>query len=182
MESIGDRLIWYYVPFTDIVIPFGGINVITVLNTLIVMGVLWALFWLGSRKHALVPGRAQVAVEAFVGAFDNLVSSSLELETTEKNRRFFPLVASLFVFLLVCNFMGFWPTTLFQEPTADINTTLSLGIMGMAIAGAAADTPNFSSSSFTSSESSRTDMLSIAEMISSLVIFFSSAIANFLLV
>ena len=26
MESIGDRLIWYYVPFTNIELPFGGVG------------------------------------------------------------------------------------------------------------------------------------------------------------
>ena len=136
MEHIGERLIWHYVPGTDIPIPLGGVNVLTVFNTLVVMIILWTLFWLGARKLALVPGRGQMAVELFVGAFDGLVASSLELETRERNRRFFPLIASLFAFLLLCNFMGFFPGRIFEEPTADINTTLSLGCMGMAIATA----------------------------------------------
>ena len=34
MEHIGERLIWYYVPFTDVEIPGGGINALTVLNTI----------------------------------------------------------------------------------------------------------------------------------------------------
>jgi F-type H+-transporting ATPase subunit a len=63
-----------------------------------------------------------------------LVSSSLELETREKNRRFLPLIGSLFVFLLLCNCMGFFPMRCFEEPTADINCTIALGSMGMALA------------------------------------------------
>jgi len=134
MEHIGERLVWYYWPFTDVPIPGGGVNALTIFNTLVVMGVLWALFWLGARRFARVPGRAQMAVELFTGGFEELVAASLELEPPAKNRRFFPLIASLFVFLLLCNFMGFFPTDLFQEPTADINTTLALGFMGMGIA------------------------------------------------
>lgn len=134
MEQIGERLIWYYVPFTNTPIPMGGLNILTVFNTVIVMIVLWALMWLGIRKRALKPGRGQMAIELIVKAFDGLVASSLELPTRKENRAFFPLITSLFLFLLLSNFMGFWPTGLFEEPTADINGTLSLGILGMAIA------------------------------------------------
>ena len=134
MESIGERLIWFYFPFTDIEIPGGGINVLTVLNTIFVMGMLWTLMWLAMRRLTRVPGRSQVVIEQFVTAFDGLVSSSLELPTRKENRLFLPLIASLFVFLLLSNFMGFLPTNLFEEPTADINCTLSLGLMAVVIA------------------------------------------------
>jgi F-type H+-transporting ATPase subunit a len=134
MESIGERLIWYYVPFTDIPIPMGGVNILTVFNSALVMLVLFGLSILAVRKFAMVPSRAQLAVELFTGMFDNLVSSSLELETREKNRRFFPLIGTLFLYLLLSNFIGFVPTHFFEEPTADINCTLGLGVMGMLIA------------------------------------------------
>ncbi|MCP4640343.1 MAG: F0F1 ATP synthase subunit A [bacterium] len=133
MDHIGERLIWHYVPGTNVAIP-GGLNALTVFNTLVVMALLWALMWLASRKQSKVPGRAQMMLEMFVGAFDGLVISSLELDTREKNRKFFPLIASLFAFLLLGNFMGFLPTHYFEEPTGDINTTLSLGTMGLIIA------------------------------------------------
>ena len=134
MESIGERLIWYYVPFTDIPIPMGGLNILTVFNATIVMAAIFAFAWWAIRKFAMVPGRAQLAVEMFTGLFDTLVESSLELETREKNRKFFPLIGTLFLYLLLSNFIGFVPTHFFEEPTADINCTLGLGIMGMAIA------------------------------------------------
>jgi len=134
MESIGERLIWFYFPFTDIEIPGGGINVLTVLNTIFVMGILWTLMWLAMRRLTRVPGGGQVLLEQFVLAFDDLVTSSLELPTRKENRVFFPLIASLFLFLLLSNFMGFFPTNLFEEPTADINCTLSLGLMAVMIA------------------------------------------------
>jgi F-type H+-transporting ATPase subunit a len=136
MERIGERLIWYYVPGTDTPIPMGGLNVLTVLNTLIVMVFLWAVLWLAVRRRALVPTRGQMLVETVVGAFDGLVASSLELETKKANRKFFPLICSLFLFLFLANFMGFPPFDLFEEPTADINCTLALGTMAVAIATA----------------------------------------------
>ena len=134
MEHIGERLIWKYLPFTDIALPLGGVNTLTIMNTIIVMLVLFGLSRFAIRRFAMVPTRGQYAVEMFVALFDNLVESSLELETREKNRRFFPLIGALFIFLLLSNFMGFVPTHWFEEPTADINCTLSLGTMGMCIA------------------------------------------------
>lgn len=134
MENIGNRLVWYYIPFTDIEIPMGGLNVMTVFNTLVVMAVLFGLSYCASRRFAVTPSRAQYAVELFAGVFDKLVVDSLELETRQQNRRFFFLIASLFIFLLLSNFMSFLPTHYFEEPTADINCTLGLGLMGMTIA------------------------------------------------
>jgi len=134
MEGIGERLIWHYVPGMDAAIPMGGLNVLTVLNTLVVMAVLFSLAYLAVRKFAMVPGRAQYVVEMYVGAFDGLVTSSLELESRQQNRRFFALIGALFMFLVLSNLMGFFPTHYFEEPTADINCTLGLGTMGMIIA------------------------------------------------
>jgi F-type H+-transporting ATPase subunit a len=136
MERIGERLIWYFVPGTNMPIPLGGINVLTIFNTLVVMIFLWAILWLAVRKRAIVPTRGQMMVELVVGAFDGLVSSSLELETREANRRFFPLICCLFLFVIIANFMGFPPFDVFEEPTGDINCTLALGTMAVVIATA----------------------------------------------
>ena len=43
-----------------------------------------------------------------------------------------PLVAALFLFLLVSNWLGIIPHL--EEPTKDLNTPLSLGLMGFVIA------------------------------------------------
>ena len=112
----------------------GGVNILTIFSTLVVMAMLWFLMWLGRRKLARVPGRAQVMLEQYVGIFDDLVTSSLELPTRKENRLFLPLITSLFAFLLLSNYMGFFPTHLFEEPAADINCTLSLGLMAVTIA------------------------------------------------
>lgn len=134
MDEIGSRLVWYYVPFTDIEIPMNGINILTLVNSLIVMGALFAFCRYAIKKLSLTPGRSQFVVEQFVGMFDDLVSTSLELETREKNRKFLPLIFVLFMFLLVANCLGFLPMSFVNEPTADINTTLGLGLLGMFVA------------------------------------------------
>lgn len=134
MESIGERLIWYFIPFTDIPMPLGGLNILTVLNAAVVMVIIFVVCRYALRKRALLPDRGQMALELYTDIFDGLVSGSLELEKREQNRRFFPLIGTLFVFLLLANFIGFVPTHYFEEPTADINSTLGLGIMGMVIA------------------------------------------------
>lgn len=136
MDRIGERWIIHYWPGTDIPIPLGGINAGTVISTVVVIVTLLILMRLAVRRLAMVPGRAQVMMELYVSVFDDLVAGSLELETREKNRRFFPLIAALFVFLLLSNFMGFPPTNLVEEPTADINTTLALGTMATLLAAA----------------------------------------------
>ncbi len=134
MDQIGDRLVWYYVPFTDIEIPMNGVNIITLFNALLVMGVLFLLCKRAVSNLAVVPGRGQFVVEQFVGMFDNLVESSLELDTRAENRKFLPLILFLFMYLILANVMSFLPTSLFEEPTADINTTLGLGLLGMSVA------------------------------------------------
>jgi F-type H+-transporting ATPase subunit a len=134
MDEIGSRLVWYYIPFTDIEIPMNGVNVLTLVNSLIVMGALFAFCRYAISKMSLTPGRAQFVVEQFIGMFDDLVSTSLELETRERNRKFLPLIFVLFVFLLVANCVGFLPMSFAQEPTADVNTTLGLGLLGMFVA------------------------------------------------
>jgi F-type H+-transporting ATPase subunit a len=134
MENIGERLVWHYIPFSDIPIPLGGVNILTIFNTLVVMATLWCVLWLGIRKQARIPGRGQYLVEQFIGAFDGLVTSSLEFESIKENRKFLPLIAALFLFLLLSNFMGFFPTGLFEEPTADINCTMALGMMAIVVA------------------------------------------------
>lgn len=134
MERIGERLIWNYVPFTDIPIPGGGVNILTIFNTVAVLAFLWGMMYFATRNLSRVPGRGQIVLEKFVGVFDDLVSSSLELPSREENRKFLPLISALFMFVCLSNFIGFLPTHYFEEPTADINCTLALGMMAICIA------------------------------------------------
>ena len=46
-------------------------------------------------------------------------------------RTFTPFIGTLFIFLLMCNYIGVFG---FEEPTLDINLPLGLGILGFGIA------------------------------------------------
>jgi F-type H+-transporting ATPase subunit a len=77
----------------------------------------------------MVPGPWQQLAEFLVQWFRELVRDALGDDYEE---HYFPLICALFIFLLLCNWVGVFPGM--AEPTKDINTTLGLGIMGFVIA------------------------------------------------
>lgn len=102
--------------------------------------VLAAAFFIG-RNLKLVPGKGQVVVESFVsGVLDYMKSA---LEDVKLAERYFPLIASIFVFVLFMNLVGFLPIMesigfydheghfmpLFYPVNADLNTPLALAII-----------------------------------------------------
>jgi F-type H+-transporting ATPase subunit a len=131
MENIGERLTLHYLPYTDLPIPMGGLNIITVLSTLLVMVLLWVVLCLAVRKLTWVPGRGQLMVELFVSGFDSMVTSTLQLKTREANRHYLPLISCLFLFIVLCNAIPLLPIPHVEEPTSDLNCTLALGMMSV---------------------------------------------------
>lgn len=134
MEEIGVVHVWHFVPFTDLRIPFGGVNVYTVMNSLIVMAVLWTLLWLAVRKFAWFPGRAQLLVESLLGGFQSLIDSTMPFEAAAKRRHFLPLIAGLFVYIAVSNALLIIPLPRIEKPTSDLNCTLGLGLISISFA------------------------------------------------
>jgi F-type H+-transporting ATPase subunit a len=60
------------------------------------------------RKHIrLVPGKAQVAVEALIGGIFSYTEETLE--SREHAQRFFPLIMTIFIFVLALNWLGLVP-------------------------------------------------------------------------
>jgi F-type H+-transporting ATPase subunit a len=90
-----------------------------ILASIILLAV--ALVIRGSVK--LVPRGTQNVVEAVAGSM---------LELAEENighgwgKRLFPLIATIFIYILLCNFMGLIPG--FTSPTSDINMTASMAV------------------------------------------------------
>ncbi len=64
-----------------------------------------------------------------VGFFHDLVKDTLDEEVVP---RYFPVICTLFMFLLLCNWIGAIPHL--SEPTKDLNTPLSMGVLGFIIA------------------------------------------------
>jgi F-type H+-transporting ATPase subunit a len=72
---------------------------------------------------ALVPRGTQNAVETVAEAMLKLAEENIGHHW---GRPFFPLIATLFMYILVCNFMGLIPG--FASPTSNLNMTLSMAI------------------------------------------------------
>lgn len=81
-----------------------------------------AFMLLGSSRRALVPGRLQSLVEISYEFVANMVKSTAGTE----GMRFFPLVFSLFMFILFSNMMGMFPY--FYTVTSQLVVTFALAM------------------------------------------------------
>ncbi len=105
------------------------LNLELIVMTWIVLTALIAFGYLAGRKRAILPRPLQVAGELIVSQFYILTEDALG---KEKAKIYAPLICALFMFLLLSNWIGIIPHL--EEPTKDLNTPLSLGIMGFLIA------------------------------------------------
>jgi F-type H+-transporting ATPase subunit a len=71
----------------------------------------------------MVPDKFQVVLESVIGGIYGFFHDVLGHET----RRFFPLVATLGIYIFFCNIMSLIP--LFDSPTNMLNTTLAMAIL-----------------------------------------------------
>lgn len=89
-------------------------------------------------KHSKVPSKFQSFIETVIdGALDMM---DMVTNDRAKSKKIFPVVFSIFIFILINNWMGLFPglgsityngTALFRGGTADLNTTLALGIFAV---------------------------------------------------
>ena len=92
-------------------------------NTFFAVLVLVIFFVLVTRKLKRIPeGKGQTLLELFVGGIIDFFGGILG----EQGKKYVPFVGSFFIFILSLNYLGLIPG--FQSPTADLNTTLALGI------------------------------------------------------
>ncbi|MBU0986132.1 MAG: F0F1 ATP synthase subunit A [Proteobacteria bacterium] len=105
------------------------INLEVVLMTWIVITVLICFGFLAARKKSIIPEPLQVVGELFITAFYGLTEDALPKDLA---RTYSPLICAVFMFLVLGNLLGIIPHL--EEPTKDLNTPLSLGIMGFFIA------------------------------------------------
>jgi F-type H+-transporting ATPase subunit a len=125
MEEIGKVSHWvFYLGDARLVV-----NNHTLIMTWVVIGLTLLFAWLATRDRKMVPRPWQMIAELLVDWFKELVRDALG-EAYEE--RYFPLICALFIFLLLCNWIGIVPGL--EEPTRDLNTTLGLGVMGFIIA------------------------------------------------
>jgi len=100
-----------------------GINMTIVFNTLFVVLILAVASFLATRRLNVYPGGMQNFMEVVVGGLHGQLVETMG----EHGRKFFPLIATLFIFILVCNLIGIIPG--FEPPTANINTNLAMALV-----------------------------------------------------
>ena len=107
------------------VVQFAGLtfNVETLIMTWITMAVVILIAFLATRNLKLVPTGWQNAIEMVVTALHGQIDATMG----PRGRMLAPLIISLFLFLLVSNWLGLIPTL--SSPTNDLNTTLGLALM-----------------------------------------------------
>ncbi len=81
-----------------------------------------ALLWLGMKPRAMVPGRLQAAAEMGYETIMSMCTDNIGPE----GRKFFPLVFTLFFFILFGNLLGVFPY--FFTFTSHIMVTLALSL------------------------------------------------------
>lgn len=117
----------------QLIIPFTGyrvtINLEVLVMTWIVFLVIGVFGLIAVRKRALLPGPLQTIAEVVITLLYGLTEEALG----ERHARVYaPMICALFIFLLISNWLGILPHL--EEPTKDLNTPLSLGILGFVVA------------------------------------------------
>src|SRR5262249_34431789 len=93
------------------------------------LAIIAAVTLLATRGNTLVPGRLQSAVEAIYEFMANTVRQA----AGEEGMKFFPLVFSLFAFILVCNLVGLIPYTFSCTNPIIVTAALALLVIGTVI-------------------------------------------------
>ena len=97
-----------------------------------------------SRKINIIPGKLQGAVEMGTESLLGIMESTLG--SMEKAQRYFPLIATIFIFILTSNILGIFPgvgsfmfktgskeVSLFRSPASDLNFTLAFAVVSVLI-------------------------------------------------
>lgn len=116
----------------------------SLLMTLITSIILIAFAFLLRRKIAMIPGKLQAGVEMLFEGVLNYMTETLESEKLA--RKFFPLIMTVFLFVLVANELAFLPgvgsvlvtfagaqVPLLRAAAADLNMTLALAIIAFLV-------------------------------------------------
>lgn len=117
----------------QLIVSLGGWKLVFNIESIIMSWIVFALLLvfgvLATRKREFVPRRFQILGEMIVGQFYQLTEDAMDKQQAEK---YGPMICSLFLFLTLSNWLGIIPHM--EEPTKDLNTPLSLGLMGFVLA------------------------------------------------
>jgi F-type H+-transporting ATPase subunit a len=111
--------------FRELLHPFGmsEAGADAVVYTWLVMIALVLLSMAATKGLSAIPGKLQNFMEVIVGGIENMLVETMG----EHGKPFFPLIATLALFILVSNLIGLIPG--FFPPTANINTTAACAVV-----------------------------------------------------
>ncbi|HEC17637.1 MAG TPA: F0F1 ATP synthase subunit A [Sedimenticola sp.] len=95
----------------------------TIVTTWAIMGLIWLLAWLVSRRLRIDPGPVQTAVEGIVSAIEDAVAAVAPRHV----RHIMPFIGSLWIFLVIANLSGLIPGA--HAPTRDLSATAALAFL-----------------------------------------------------
>ncbi|MCG0277021.1 MAG: F0F1 ATP synthase subunit A [Thermanaeromonas sp.] len=113
MEHIKPHVVFYLGP-----IPVSS----TVVNTWIIMALLFAGVFILTRRLEFIPRGSQHILEMIL----QFISGLLEEAMGKEGRKYLPLAATLFIFILSLNLSWFIPGM--KPPTMDLSTTAAFGV------------------------------------------------------
>jgi len=90
---------------------------------LIVAAVLILFFGFASRKLNIIPSKLQGFLELLIQTFENLLVEIIG----ERGKKYLPLIATIGLFILVCNLLGLVPGLM--SPTSKLNVTLGCALV-----------------------------------------------------
>jgi F-type H+-transporting ATPase subunit a len=102
-------------------------HLVVVSYTWFIMATLALFSFLATRRVSILPGRFQNVMEVIVEGIDTFLTDTMGPE----GRKFFPLIATLGIYILTSNLLGLIPG--FESPTANLNTTVSLAVVVFAM-------------------------------------------------
>ena len=104
----------------------------TVYSMWIIMAAIVIFAILATRRLKEVPGplqnMAEMAVSGLVGYYEGVLGP-------KKTRKYFPIIATFFVFIIVCNYCGLLPGAgeLFTVPTSILAVTAALAVISFVL-------------------------------------------------
>ena len=102
----------------------------TIYSMWVIMAVILLLSIIATRKMKDVPGPLQNIAEMAVGGLLNFFAGVLG---EKKARHYFPMLASFFILIIVCNYSGLIPLAGeapgFQAPTSNVNFPAGMAII-----------------------------------------------------
>jgi F-type H+-transporting ATPase subunit a len=93
-----------------------------VIYSWVVMAILIILGYLATKSLTMVPTKMQNLFETIISGLEEFMVGI----TGEEGRWLFPLIGTVFLYVLVCNLLGLIPG--FFPPTANLNTTASCAL------------------------------------------------------